>query len=314
MSANDLNQIKGNYWITCNEKYVVLRGKKLYVFRHDGSLVWRRADLKNVWKVSFLPDDRLLTDGGNTYRILSLADGRDIWCYRQGKSESKSDSFAISPDRSFAFDICDWMDQYRVVRIDLRCLCAEEFKVASKLRVTKDALCDATGSLNILQTQYDQKVDGQVSTNGVLCWDQRAREEKEPFTWKDQWEFDGRRISSFFLGDTETILTNDLHVFHRKTQKMYYLLENDINTHLPRSPLQYGIDLSGKYVTLMYDNENVVIDWQRRKVVARYAGQGTQGCLIGNHFWISSENGIQRKPFPLMEEALPQKYVFWKPY
>ena len=65
----------------------------------------------------------------------------------------------------------------------------------------------------------------------------------------------------------------------------------------------------------MYDG-NVIIDCNTRKRIAQYtppkpgAGAGYAGYLIGDEYWIGTENGIVRKPFPVFEE-MPEKVFQW---
>ncbi len=90
------------------------------------------------------------------------------------------------------------------------------------------------------------------------------------------------------------------------------MLENDPNWTKPGlGPSMCWFDESRQYLSLMYDNVNVVIDWHERKMVARYAGKHMKGCLINDEYWISSEDGIRRVPFPLIEDIPPRKLTTW---
>ena len=93
---------------------------------------------------------------------------------------------------------------------------------------------------------------------------------------------------------------------------MYFLLENDPDWVEP-SPgwTDVWFDESRKYLCLWYDNVNVVVDWEARKMVARYVGKYTKGCLIDNEYWIFSEDKLRRMPFPLIEDIPPKKLTTW---
>ena len=66
-----------------------------------------------------------------------------------------------------------------------------------------------------------------------------------------------------------------------------------------------------KYLCVMYDNVNVVVDWETGKMVARYVGHFKKGCLMDNEYWIFSDEGLRRMPFPLIEDIPPRKPTFW---
>ena len=128
---------------------------------------------------------------------------------------------------------------------------------------------------------------------------------------------DGKKKVHRFLGDTDTILMENLFVYHPATNEEYYLLENDPAFQIPDDTMYYeaSLDNSGKYVVVKWDmgksNTFVVIDYQERKGVARYSGAYRDICLMGDEVWLSTPDGIQRLPFPLIQEIQPYRYVFW---
>ena len=56
----DVDKIKGNFYIYSNGEYVVLPGTKLYILKTDGSLVACRNDLRHAGRITFVSGNRML--------------------------------------------------------------------------------------------------------------------------------------------------------------------------------------------------------------------------------------------------------------
>ena len=232
MNYKELDKVKGSHWIFRNSDYVVFVGKKLWIFKKDGTLIACRKDIPHAYKVAFLPGERLLTGGGNKaeYRLLSLVDGTDIWSFPPiKKKEVCAYRFAISPDYKQAFDYYSWMDGYHLVKLDIQtgemdiCLLQED------LRATKDIMCDENGVPCLLQTHYEEIGGQRVSQNGVRYHYLDDIDVGNAYYWKYKWQHKGITIADTFLESTELILTKDLYVYEPKSGKTYFLLENDPN-------------------------------------------------------------------------------------
>lgn len=309
-----LDDTKGVYWIYRNKSHVVLVGKKLWILKPDGTIVACRKDVSNVYKVAFLSGDRILTGGGKgaTYRLISLVDGKELWSIPHIKWTCSSDRFAISPDERFAFDFYWWNDKDYLVKIDIQKGCMESYVLKKGLRCTKDIICDDDGALYLLQVHYDETEEGRISQNGIRCEYVNDQANKGAYDWKYRWQHEGPTISETFLDSPDLILTEDLYVYSPKTKEKFFLLENDPDWTKPGLGMPTcWFDESKQYLSIMYDNVNVVVDWYERRMVARYAGKTRKGCIINDEYWISSEEGIRRVPFPLIEDIPPRKLTTW---
>ena len=315
MKSSSLSDIKGLCDITCNGDYIVILGKKLWVFKRDGTFVVCRADISNAFKVAFLPGNYLLTGSERkaSYRLLSLENGADMWTDPPVKHSSTSRRFAISPDNTTAYDFYWWRGIDYIVKIDLQTGQMDSVPLDLGLRATMDIMCDEDGTPCLLQT-HDEMVAGErVSQNGIRIQDLDGTSPGCAYYWKNKWQSHWKAKAKYFLDGMEFILTDDLHVLEHKTGKLYDLLENDPNREEMRQiPSDCWLDQSKRYISLLYETANVIVDWHARKVVARYASTFTRGCLIDQEYWVCTDEGIQRKPFPAFEEIPPQKYVFWK--
>lgn len=307
---SEIEKISGRYTISTRDEYVVLSGKNLVLCNVAGEIITYRPDLRNIHKVAFLSGDRILIDCGilRSYVLLSLVDGSEIWRVAQPKLDYTSRSFAISPDHAYIYDYFYLKEECFLTRISILSQKTTVYAVKSDMRCVSDIKCDIEGFPCLLQHHYESSEN--VSINGICCFTDNVHESVGVFRWK----FEFPRISCYFLGDTETILTEDLYVYNPKTRRMFYLLENELEWESPgMRPLFCRIDESRRYVVLSYDTVNVVIDVINKKMVARYVASFTNGFIVDNEYWISSASGIQRKPFPLIEDMPQRKYRFWKP-
>ena len=312
MGKSDVEKLKGNFTIISSDRYVVAYGKKLCVYTLTGSLVFSRSDIRNIFKATFLKGDALLVDAGRCYFLISLVDGSDIWRIPQSKREFNSAHFAISPCGIIAYDFYLLNGSYYLQKIDLNNAQIEEYPMDNELRTAKDIQCESDGEPAILRSHYSEISGRRVSENGIVYPIREPFGNGSSYYWKNKWQFEGSRIVYGFWKSTESVITNDLNIFHHATGGIQNLLKNESQwSPTELAPLSLNTDRSGRFLVLNYSRYNVVIDINMQCVVAQYVGQYTQGCIIGDEFWISSDSGILRKSFPLMEEIPEMKYVFW---
>ena len=311
----DIKKLKGKYYISVIGDYIVFRGDDLVIFKMDGSFVARRSDLRNVTKIVSLGNDRLLLDDSwaRTYAVISTKDGTDVWKIKYPKRDTSKFKFLISPDTTMAFDLYSdrYGDHLAMIDLEERKLEALDLKVG--LSCVADLDFDENGELCLLETQGEMIEDEHMSSNGIRYIRPDDIDPGGAYYWKNKWQSTFVSHARFFFGDTETILTDDLQLYHHRTGQSIPLLDDDRFDKNAR--LSSWIKTTcGRYIILRYQRMHVVVDIQTRKMVARYQASYRNGCLIGDEYWICTEEGIVRKPFPLIEDIPPEKYVFWKPY
>ena len=312
MSKSGIEKIKGIHTVVRSDRNVVAYGKKLYVATLAGEVIFCRNDIRNIFKIAFLPNNLLLVDSGKNYHLISLEDGSDIWKIEQSKREFNAPRFALSPCGTYVYDFCLYKGMYRLKKIYLETALIEEYLMDNELRTANDIQCELDGEPALLRSHYSDIAGVRVSENGVIFPCREPFGSGSSYYWKNKWRFQGSQISYAFWESTETVLTNDLHIFHHATGEMQDLLENEDGWSPPAvAPSSFSIDHSGQFLVLMYSKSNVIIDLNKRRVIAQYAGDYTRGCIVDDEFWISSDSGILRKSFPLMEEIPEMKYVFW---
>lgn len=315
MSNIDLRKINGYHNIYCNGKYIVFAGKKLWIYETNGRLIACKREVSNIEKVAFLPGDLLLTGWGKgaSYRLISLTDGTELWNIPAFPISHGVDSFAITPDCKTVYDCYGWQTDEYIVRIDVTAGQAEPVRLHPGLGNISDIICDRDGALCILEAHHEE-IDGQTfSQNGIRLQHVNGYDNGSAYHWKNKWQLPGiPSTASRFLGEAEKVLSTGLIIFEPATGLSYSILENNSGWE-PPYPLNHScsVDEQKRYLTLHYSGKGVaIVNLDTRKIVAQYAGE-LPGCIIGDEYWISSENGIRRLPFPYMEDFLSSKTIFW---
>ena len=312
MFDNSSIDLKGAHQVLKHGEYLILKGNDFWVCKIDGTTVLRYRNMPYIDnKVAFLPQDKLLICGARktTYRLLCLKTGQEIWSVLPLKKYWLGGSrFAVSYDSRYAYDEFSYKDSRYIARIDLQSGEVRETKLGPGYRAVDDIICskDSDG-LYLLRSQIDEAGDRNIGRNQIqrLTFSSPCHYETVC-----QWETAGHGdcVAHRFLGDCETVVSTGLSVFNSKTGETYSLVENEPGWTKPGlGPHKYWFDASNRYVCVAYDNVNVIIDWENRKMVARYAVKFGRGCLIGDTYWVPSGDKVEKKPFPLIEDIPKRK-------
>ena len=313
MKKTDLERIKGSFYIYSNGEYVVLPGTKLYIFKADGSMVACRNDLRHADRITFLSDNKmLLCSSKAVFHMINLCDGSDIWTAPYTKNELNVADLAVSPDEAFAYTYDSWKNSRFISRLNLQTHEVDIHDMYMDAGATRGIICDEDGIPCLLKTLIET-IGGQLFVqNGVRIHDFYDVSPGNTTSWKAKWSFPGTRYAFRFLDSASRIVTSDLHICETSTGASVDLLENETNWERPEmEPSDYWLDISKRYLCVKYQTANVIIDISSRRVVAQYAANYMQGCLIGNEYWICVNDRICRKPFPAFEVAPPVKTVIW---
>lgn len=287
--------------IDTDGQYVVLRGSKLWIFKTDGTFVACRPDLKNTNAVLFLSDNTAFVEGGmHACHLISLIDGSEIWsCPMPKPIEYTAMKLVSSTDQRYIYTFYEWHEKFYLVTIDLQQRELYVCKDTDLLHATKDIACDENGNPCLLKSVYREEGDHRVGQNGIEVFRQTESGLCESPAWKSKWEYQNADLVLGFLDSTDTVITQQLMVHNLKTDEKYYLLENETEWTSPSYPAsECWKDLTGRYLTLRFWKENVVVDVQKRSVAATYPGEFVWGKLIGNEYWTSVGKCVERQPFP----------------
>lgn len=316
MRSVSFKDIKGHCQIYANAEYTVVLGKKLWIFDPNFSLLICRPDICNAQKASFLSGRRLLIGQGKgvAYRLINLESGADIWSIPPIKMETSMSRFAIAADMAVAYDCFNWKLTDYLVTISLENGEIQTTPLQAGLRCTNDIACDKSGRACLLQAQHEEIAEDRIYQNGIRFQDPHGIDYGSSYRWKYKWQFSWPTTACRFMDSVDNVITNDLLVYAPKETSIYSLLENEPNWVSPgRRFIDCWLTQEKRYICIMYETVNVVIDRQKKKMVARYVGNFARGCLIDDFYYIASQEGIRKVAFPLIEDIPSQKYSFWKP-
>lgn len=294
---------------------VILSGKNPWLFRKDGSFVAKYKPIRHAFSMLFLPGNIAFLDGwmDQAYHYISMDTGELLWSYAQkGKRDFTPRKFAATDEGNIVYYVYSIKNILHVDQLLLSEKTCTTYSIPLSMRATYHCYCDKRGYLCMLQSFLLPKEDENSKSYrffGVLQW---HPSDQNP-TWKYQWiEPTGSLDCTVRICNDEYALLGNLKVRNFKTGEIFDLLEDQVDVP----------PISGGYSVEAYDEErnlltirftssssNVVIDCKERKIVAHYVPfdhDHVSGCLIGDEFWIGSEDGIVKRAFPHMD-PFPKK-------
>lgn len=315
MEFKEISKVKGEYAISVFGEYIVFFGKDIVIFHNSGVRIARKKHLRNIYKVAVLSENRIIIDCGSpgAYVILSLTDGAEICQIKYPKLGYTNSHFAVSPDCSVIYDCYCLKEDFYLFRIDLTTNESQSIYLQRGLGAITDIICDKDGVPCLLEAHFEMVAGRHISINGVRYVYEDSLVPGDAFYWKEKWPLDFPDISSMFWKDADTVLTEGLNIYQiRSKEKRQLCAEGeDLKQFCPYPISDLVMCQDGRYVILVYSNMDVIFDTVTWKVVARYAKNFYHGCLINNEYWICTEEGVQRKPFPCLEQIPPIKPIFW---
>lgn len=300
----DIEKVRGTYDIFANGDDVVLTGDRFRLFTPEGRETACRRDIRNACKAVFLPERRALVRRRNgMFHLIDLRDGSEFWTVPGPKPVLYNSPVVMTPDYRCAYTYDSVEGRLQIIRLDLEARETDSFSVYYDMGATRDILCDEEGIPCVLKTYFEQIGNQIYCQNGVRIQDYDILYRGSTFFWKWKWQFTQKDYASrCFLGQLGKILTTDLHVYWPDTGEMENLLENESQWQQPAGgPMEGWIDQTGRYLCLMYEKGNVVIDMEEKHVAAQYRAEYARGCLVGNQYWICRDKQIVRLPFPDFE-------------
>ena len=305
MAITELDKLNGSFSIYNSGSYVVaICQKSVSIFTTVGQRIACRKDLPAAHRCLVLSGNRMLVCSGKLhFHMIELATGQDLWDAPYVKCDLNIAPLAISPDEHFVYTVDTYKGSPFISRLDLNTHETQTHNFFFDTGATQDIICDEHGVPHVLKT-ISETVGGKPFVScGVRIHDFRSIAPGETNCWKTKWYLEGSCHPIFFYSSTDKVLLDDLRVYDPATGKAFNLLENEVDQkQLDRKPLSYWLDDSGKYLCLGYQNTNVLIDTDARKIVAQYACDPVcRGCLIGQEYWICVEGRLCRRPFPSFE-------------
>lgn len=299
----------------CDGKTVLLLGKKLWIFRTDGSFVRKLNEVQNPYKAIFLPGNMALIDSvrSRAYYYVSLDTGEIVWSSpKTGKRQQVEERFVSTPDGSIVFDYYyDLKGVFHIDRIEPSRQLHRVHVVKDTLRTSCGCYCDDRGMLHVMQRHILEQDDPRYSDEKSCLYGFLRLEFDEDIlrsSWENQWT-DAPRPRPYACDDRYTLYGN-LTVQDRKTGEWIDLLQKDYRSKPERNgAISWHYDRENRYLTVSHLGTliNTIVDCKARKRVAQYEretpGVGSLGCLINGEFWIGTTSGVIKFPFPHFDEV-----------
>lgn len=311
-----LTSVKDCEMIFAHDNSVMLSGKNPWLFRKDGSFVAKYKPIRNAYNMLFLPGNIAFLDGwmDQSYHFISLDTGELLWSYAQkGKRDFTPRIFSATADGKIVYYVYSIKNTLHVDQLVLSEKACTTYSIPLGMRATHHCYCDERGYLCMLQSFLPPEDESSKSYGffGILQW---HPSDPNP-TWKYQWvEPTGSLDCTVRTCNDEYALLGNLKVRCLKSGEVFDLLGNQ--TDMPSISGGYSVaayDQERKLLTVRFtsSSSNVIIDCKERKIAAHYMPfsyhEHVGGCLIGDEFWIGSDDGIVKRPFPHMD-AFPQKF------
>lgn len=310
MKSASLATVKDCEVIFARDNTVLLSGKNPWLFRKDGTFVAKYKTVRKAYDMIFLPGNLAFLDGwlDESYHFISLDTGEILWSHQQkGRRDFTPRKFAATADGKIVYYVYSVKNILHVDQLVLSEKSCTTYTIPFSKGATYHCFCDDRGYLCILQSFLLPKEDeGSKSFEfyGILQWHPN---DQNPI-WKYQWTVPtGPLNSTVRICNDEYVLLGNLKVRNLKNGEMFFLLENQKEMVPP----------FGAYTVKAYDKErnlltirftwscsNVVIDCKARKIVAHYVPfdrDHSSGCLIDDEFWMGSDEGVVKRPFPHMD-------------
>ena len=303
--------------VICNERYVIAYGIGIYVFDRKGNFICQVTGIRNVCKIGFLAEDRIVADCGalREYLVISLENGEILSRVKQPKKDYSLSRFFVSQDRRYVYDACAISLKIHVIRLDLanqEILC---FRLQNGLYAVGDYILDEEGILCFLESGIFsmEPVDGQkknLSITGVRCecFDSALGYGTYKY-WKGVWMFELPRQAACFYDSPYRVLTNDWHVYDIRDGSLQNLLQNSSWNPQTKAGLHTRWDETRRYLLSNDDQALIVIDTVEKKAVAQYGSYHGSGCIVDDQLWLCTDEQLVRKPFPLIEERRKKKNI-----
>ena len=267
--------------------------KHPWIFTKDGQFIARLKQINRSWNVLFMPNNTVFMDGlgDQSYHYVSLETGEVLWSIPQkGKRNLTPRKMVLSPCGRkvyYVYSVGEGRYLDTIIPEDKICL-------KQKFEQLKGAVCSAfwtnEGKLGLLCCFLE--------TSAIHLFDPDDVQKEHAILEI----INNNNVLPVAANDTYILLSN-LQVINWRDNTTFSLLP-DLATKIKRDSFSImGYDQERQLLNIQYHQtlSTLIIDCKNKKIVSHYrpiTSDLTGGCLVGDEFWIGTDEGIQKCPFP----------------
>ena len=303
MEYTNITQLDEEYALHRHKDLVIAYGYDFCVCDLRGNIILWKKKYIGISKIIFVSDDCVILDSWvmRTYIAFSLTTRKELWRTPYPRVTMTAGKFIVSPDGTRVYDYCyyraGYSFKYKVLSFDIATGTLEQIFIQNSIGHICDMVFDENGDFYLLEVTSTKSAVRNLPLKS-------AKPEKNSF-YKYQWRHAYFRTPEIFFKDAQHVLTRNLLIKSFEKTRSVPLSKNQQDL-ADFCPVNFCFDAAGKYIIISDLNVNVVIDMPARKMIARYVGS-ILGCIVEDEFWIWNPSGIQRKPFPIIEDLPPKK-------
>ena len=301
LARNDIKKCQAIYY---HPNYYLFEGTCFQSCAKNSGLLYSYPEIRTcIRSITFLPNNRLLVDDSrNTFHLLDLSEGRVILSRKVVNERICQSRFIISDDAQYAF--CTWnrRGKWYLAKISLDDLSCHIYPYKASMFGIADLFFQEHNKLLVLETQ-NISIEGKTVSQSQIT-SVEISEGRCLTTPMCQWN--GKGSSNYF--DGRYVWESGYWIRDIATGEYYNLLEKtDISLPEKHVPLSHVYYPEHKLLQLVDDKQNMFIDCEQKKLIARYPNDtqklSFQGIYTGNEFWLGKPDGIYAMPFPMIAEV-----------
>ena len=279
--------------------------KHSWLFTKEGRFIARLKQINRAWDVLFMSNNTIFMDGlgDRSYHYVSLETGEVLWSISQkGKRNFAPRKMALSPCGRkvyYVYSIGEQRYLDTIIPEDKICL-------TQRLPLMKGAVCAVfctpDGKLGVLRSFMQTNTIHLFDPDNVLqeCFVQEVINDHSAMP---------------VAADDTHILMSDLQVIKWRENTAFSLLpeqeskiSKDFFTIMDYDPVRQLLN-----IRYLKSSSTLIIDCKSKRIAAHYrpiTSGLSGGCVVGDEFWIGTDKGIQKRPFPHMD-PYPRNFLFF---
>lgn len=288
---------------------LVFAGKHPWIFTKDEKCIGRIKQITRAWDMVFLADETvfMVGSGDRSYHYVSLKTGELLWSIPQkGKRNFTPSILLASPDGQKAYYLYSIQKTFYMDILDPK----QQTCVTVPLPLVGmwPILCafvNREGNVTIVRQNLEEKFIDKYDVFRMESF-HRDTGERCRIHWR------GKIYGWPVEANEKYILLDDLTVVDTENETVFSLVED--RSLVPQDHFvfrEYDAERKLLNITYLCSGSTIIIDCGKREIVAHYCpitDGFSWGCLMGDEFWIGTDEGIVKRPFP-HKDPYPSRFL-----